>query len=267
MYVELRISYLYFQGKNFIMVISIKNWIGAFVMWALCMGVFSPSIALASDEDVAKEMATLFRAARGVIAKNQKHINDPLIGDKGLSADVVMEQAKANYKAATGHDLVIDLETKTGQFLQAEVNAIRAVMDENQDLINEKGKALKGFLPAIFAAHVASKTSAALSGKASIKLTAPKSYVRNRKNRPDKWEHNVIENMFKSSEWIKNKTFSEVANVKGKEAFRFILPEYYKEGCLGCHGQPKGELDITGGKKEGGVLGELGGAISVLIYQ
>ena len=30
---------------------------------------------------------------------------------------------------------------------------------------------------------------------------------------------------------------------------------------------PKGERDITGGKKEGGQLGELGGAISVLIFQ
>ena len=36
--------------------------------------------------------------------------------------------------------------------------------------------------------------------------------------------------------------------------------------CLNCHGDPKGELDITGGKKEGGQLGELGGAISVVIY-
>ena len=57
-----------------------------------------------------------------------------------------------------------------------------------------------------------------------------------------------------------------MAMKKGKQAFRLILPEYYKESCLGCHGGPKGERDITGGKKEGGVLGELGGAISVAIY-
>ena len=51
--------------------------------------------------------------------------------------------------------------------------------------------------------------------------SAPKKYARNRVNRPDKWEHNVIEN------------------------------------------GPKGSRDITGGKKEGGRLGELGGAINV----
>ena len=52
----------------------------------------------------------------------------------------------------------------------------------------------------------------------------------------------------------------------GKQAYRLILPEYYKQSCLACHGQPKGAIDITGGKKEGGRLGELGGAISVVIF-
>jgi hypothetical protein len=45
-----------------------------------------------------------------------------------------------------------------------------------------------------------------------------------------------------------------------------MIPEYYGDSCLACHGVPKGAVDITGGKKEGGVLGELGGAISVVIY-
>ncbi|MZG53965.1 MAG: DUF3365 domain-containing protein [Nitrospinae bacterium] len=53
---------------------------------------------------------------------------------------------------------------------------------------------------------------------------------------------------------------------KGKDAFRLILPEYYKQACLNCHGEPKGSKDITGGKKEGSKLGELGGAISFAIY-
>jgi len=90
--------------------------------------------------------------------------------------------------------------------------------------------------------------------------------VRNRANRPDKWESEVIEGTFKSAGYDK-KYVSEVTQKKGKDAFRLILPEYYKESCLSCHGDPKGELDITGGKKEGGKLGELGGAISVTLYK
>ncbi len=90
--------------------------------------------------------------------------------------------------------------------------------------------------------------------------------MRNRANAPDAWEAKVIETMFKQSGWPKGKVFTETRMHKGKRAFRLILPEYYKPSCLGCHGNSKGARDITGGKKEGGKLGELGGAISVAIY-
>ncbi len=73
--------------------------------------------------------------------------------------------------------------------------------------------------------------------------------------------------MFRSPDHETGQHFAETTGVKGKQAYRLILPEYYKESCLACHGKPKGERDITGGKKEGGTLGELGGAISVVIFQ
>lgn len=147
------------------------------------------------------------------------------------------------------------------------LEVISAVMGDAQTLINEKGKGFKGFLPAVFARQVAEGFSQKMKNKFFIKLTAPKSYVRNRRNRPDKWEHDVIENKFKGTGWEKGKQFAEAGEHKGKSGFRLILPEYYGASCLKCHGDPKGELDITGGKKEGGVLGELGGAISVVIYE
>jgi general secretion pathway protein A len=42
-----------------------------------------------------------------------------------------------------------------------------------------------------------------------------------------------------------------------------MLPLYYNKACLDCHGEPKGQRDITGYPREGGKEGELGGAISV----
>jgi hypothetical protein len=56
-----------------------------------------------------------------------------------------------------------------------------------------------------------------------------------------------------------------MATHNGKKAFRLILPEYYKAGCMGCHGGANG-AKIHAGKSEGKV-GELGGAISVAIYK
>ncbi|MFQ5451215.1 MAG: DUF3365 domain-containing protein [Nitrospinaceae bacterium] len=225
--------------------------------------------ALSDDQkkEVGTEVTSLYRAARGVIAKNQKLINDASKGDKGLTADKVIAAAKANYKAATGKDFKLaPKSTLKGQTQAALLAAIKEVMDNGQPVINEKGKGFKGFLPAIFAKQMGDVFNKNMGGKAYIKLTAPKNYVRNRANRPDKWENDVIENQFKKPGYEKNKVFVANAKHKGRPAFRLILPEYYKKACLNCHGEPKGAKDITGGKKEGGKLGELGGAISFVVY-
>jgi hypothetical protein len=223
-----------------------------------------------SDADkaaIGTEVTTIYRAARGVVAKSQGIINDASKGDKGLSADVVIEKTKANYKKATGNDFkMADAGSLKEQAQTALLDSIASVMNDAQALINEKGKGLKGFLPAIFAKQMGDGFNKNIKGKAYIKLTAPKNYVRNRANRPDKWEANIIESKFKDAGYEKNKVFTENAKHKGKDAFRLILPEYYKKACLNCHGEPKGSKDITGGKKEGGKLGELGGAISFVIY-
>jgi hypothetical protein len=45
-----------------------------------------------------------------------------------------------------------------------------------------------------------------------------------------------------------------------------MVPEYYAKSCLSCHGQPKGEVDITGYPKEGASEGDLGGIISITLF-
>ena len=226
------------------------------------------SFASTNDEATSMHLATLLRSARAVISDSQKLINDASKGDKGLSGDVVVSRAKENFKKATKIDIgTIDAASLQGQLLKAELEAIKEVMDSAQERINKKGVGLKGFLPAIFAKAVADKFREKKGSVADIKLTAPKNYVRNRANRPDAWEHNIIEKTFKSANHTKGMHVAALAQKKGKNAFRLILPEYYKQSCLGCHGGPKGERDITGGKKEGGTLGELGGAISVTIFK
>ena len=46
-----------------------------------------------------------------------------------------------------------------------------------------------------------------------------------------------------------------------------MVPQYYDETCLACHGSPKGEVDITGYPKEGAKVNELGGVISIILYR
>lgn len=217
-----------------------------------------------SNDEVSHDLTMIYRSARQVISDNQQQINTAELGDKGLSADVVSNKMLENYQTATNKALDINALTEAQM---AMIEAVKEVMTDNQSLINEQGVGFKGFLPAVFARQVANKFTNKMTGKMEIKLTAPKSYVRNRANRPDQWENDIIEGKFKLPDYEKGKAFAETTQVKGKSAFRYILPEYYGPSCLSCHGQPKGTVDITGGKMEGGVLGELGGAISLIIYQ
>ena len=240
---------------------TLRN-ISYFIYLVILSALFSSSVQANPQEQLAEDLATLYRAARKVISDNQAYINKAEVGDKGLQSDKVLEMTKENYNKATGHPLDMSQNTEPKQ---AMLDAIVSVMDANQALINEQGKGFKGFLPAVFAREVATQFSSNMQGKMSIKLTAPKKYVRNRRNRPDKWETNIIDNKFSSPDYPNGQAFFEESPVKGKPAFRYILPEYYGQSCLSCHGKPKGERDITGGKKEGGELNELGGAISLII--
>jgi len=42
-----------------------------------------------------------------------------------------------------------------------------------------------------------------------------------------------------------------------------VAPIYYEKACLACHGEPKGEIDVSGYPKEGHKEGDLAGAITV----
>lgn len=59
--------------------------------------------------------------------------------------------------------------------------------------------------------------------------------------------------------------FYAVADYEDAEMFRYVAPMYIEENCLQCHGEPAGELDITGYPKEGWKVGDIAGAISIAI--
>ena len=63
---------------------------------ALCGAIASVSLAApdTSDDDmIARSLAEMLRDARAIVSDNQSAINNPELGDKGLSAKVVLDQA------------------------------------------------------------------------------------------------------------------------------------------------------------------------------
>lgn len=233
---------------------------------ALCLlgAGFAPPLAAAelSQEELAAQLTTLMRSGRLVISDNQALINDPDKGDKGLTPEKILAGAKENFKKAAGKPLPTPAPgTLEERSQKAMLDSMSEVMKKNQALINEKGKGYKGFLPAVFARQTAEAFTAKMNGEIMVKLTAPKELIRNRTNRPDEWEHSVFVQQFKKVGYVKGKPYS--AEVGG--SYRYMVPEYYGATCLQCHGEPKGEKDISGGLKEGAKLGDLGGAVSLTI--
>jgi hypothetical protein len=225
--------------------------------------------APSAEEDavIAQNLAEMLRDARTVISNNQDLINNPDLGDKHLTGQVVLDQVIQSYATATGRDpATIDANSRQGRLLRAMMAATVAATDDNQATINAKGTGFKGFIPAVFARLVSEDFNQRAKGEAEVKVTAPPELVRNRKARPDAWEADIIKTKLRDAEWPRGQSYSAVVDTNGRPAFRVVVPEYYAASCLVCHGSPKGEMDLTGYPKEGGKLDDLGAVISITLY-
>jgi hypothetical protein len=247
-----------------------KACIGILAFLAAGVALSSLVGAAAPDDDdmaVAQSLAEMLRDARTVISNQQDLINDPNLGDKHLTGKIVVEQAVEIYSQTTGVDpRKVNPASREGRLLGAMMAAIAEAVDNNQATINAKGTGFKGFIPAAFARLVDESFERLAKGEANVKVTAPPELVRNRKARPDQWEAEIIKTKLLDPGWPAGQSYSATVEANGRPAFRIMVPEYYSESCLACHGSPKGEMDITGYPKEGGKLNDLGAVISITLY-
>lgn len=226
------------------------------------------SLADTSEEvELGNRLAAVLRAGRSVVSNSQSLINDPSISDKGLTGETFFAQVIETYLGQNGQPLLDESLTEYERLLtETQLQAMVQVIDENQEIINAEGLAFKGFIPAVFARLVNEKFGEEMALQAAMKVTAPKELVRNRKARPDSWENQIIIDKFQDPAWPMGEAYFETTSVNGQTAFRMLIPEYYSDSCLACHGSPVGETDVTGFPKEGGALGDLAGAISITLY-
>ena len=239
-------------------------------------GATVPGTPASEAAAVARALATRLVAARAVVSSHQNLINDPSVGDKGLTAALVLRQTDERFATiAPATTIATDTATATGpatagdrsaRLLAVLDSAIVAVVEQSQPTINAEGVGFKGFIPAVFARLVTTRFNGLAVGEAQIRVTAPPALVRNRSSRPDAWESEMIATYLSSPTWAKGAAIETAAVADGRPAFRLLIPEYYGASCLSCHGQPAGEIDRTGYPKEGASEGDLGGVISVILW-
>ncbi len=249
---------------------AMRRWLVLILVLAMCGPVHAQDAGADTDSEAAlgQHLATLLRAGRSVISAHQDLINDPSIGDKGVDGDSVIAEATAIYVERTGRQpLSDDTPERERRLTEALIAAMREVVDEHEAEIDTPGIGFKAFIPAVYGRLVAERFAQKMGREALLKLTAPEDIVRNRKALPDAWESEVLETQFARPDWHKGEAFTEQVEVGGRPAFRMLMPEYYSASCLSCHGEPAGEVDVTGYPKEGQAEGDLAGAISITLFE
>ena len=208
----------------------------------------------------AKLVALLFDTGRIVVGEFQEVINDKSKGHKGFTPDIfaqdVIEKFEKETKLSWDNLAEESIPPQAKKLLPVLLEAQKSIIQERQTLINLKGVGFKGFIPATFG----TTASLRFRSMSDVYLKQTASVVRNSRNTPDQYELSVLKK-FSSPSYPHGKSLAET--IDGGKKVRLMVPLYYQEHCLSCHGGPKGARDKTGHPKEGGKLGEIGGAISV----
>lgn len=223
-----------------------------------------PEQIRAEAEETARLLAKLLQAGRLVIEQNQALIDDVHKGDKGFTPEVFERQMYEIFRQRTGIDLSapavktsLAVPPLARTLLPALIEAGKDVVHDAQVVINQRGIGYKNFIPATFG----SQTATRFSKRSQVRLKQTAVQPRNPKNEPDEYEASVLH-------WLSGRPNSDAYVSELTEAgrtLRVMMPIYYQRECLACHGEPKGEWDISGYQKEGAREGDLAGAISVKI--
>lgn len=211
-------------------------------------------------EQTARLLAVLLDSGRAVINDNQMVLEESQ--GRGLTPDVFERQLVDMFRGRAGIDLhELDgtvLAPRTKRLLRALVEASRQVIVDLRRDLHPQATGFTGFIPAVFGARV----SARFTGQTGVRLKQTSLAPRNPANRPDAYERGALE-AFADSAYPRETVISEMA--ADSAWFRLMFPLYATRHCLDCHGEPKGVVDRMGYPREGLVLGQNAGAISVLL--
>lgn len=145
--------------------------------------------------------------------------------------------------------------------LVTEMDAMWDFISLNQNVINYTADGsydYKGLHCAI-----AGKSVAALfSGKSDYSIRFTNLNPRNIYNTPDAYEAAAIET-FLADDSVDEAWGYETED--GQQVFRYVRAMDVSDDCVECHGEPAGEIDATGYPKEGWKVGDVAGAVSVVV--
>ena len=142
-----------------------------------------------------------------------------------------------------------------------EMDAVWKFMDNSQTIINTTSNGVYEF-KGLHCAVVGKSVGALFSAGSDYAIRYTNFNPRNEQGIPDEFEAQALETFY--ADPSDPERFG-IAAFEGEDRFRYVQALEVDESCLECHGDPQGEVDVTGYQKEGWELGGVGGAISIVI--
>lgn len=145
--------------------------------------------------------------------------------------------------------------------LSANMEAVWEFMNHNQDKINYDSAGnfeFKGLQCSIAGRSV----GAYFSRDTDYTVRYVSDTPRNRADEPDAFEQAAID-AFRADPGLTE--YYAFADIDGQRVFRYAEPMTLVESCLSCHGEPAGEIDLSGYPREGLPEGYIYGVLSMQI--
>ena len=142
-----------------------------------------------------------------------------------------------------------------------EMDAVWQFMDNSQKVINTSADGDYDF-KGLHCSIVGKSVGAIFSAGNDYTIRYTNFNPRSVQDKPDEFEAAALTAFNADAE---TREYYGVAEFEGVQRFRYLQALEVDESCLECHGEPAGEMDITGHVKEGWTLESVGGAISIVI--
>jgi len=236
---------------------------GRVLAFVCSAALFAAPAASAGERDrkLARAVADYLISARAVIADNQDLINNAAKGRDRFTPQVYEELVRREFRARSNVD-IRSLKASTTDVYASSLLALHQsameVISQLQQRINAPGAGFKGVHPAVVGALIGQE----LYKRSDIRIKQTSLKYRASYNKPDDLEANVLRTFATATNAA---PYYAESTVDGKRRARYLAPLYITKACLVCHGDPAGELDVTGRAKEGYKEGMLRGAISVIV--
>ena len=146
------------------------------------------------------------------------------------------------------------------RILSSEMSAVWEFMDMNQTRIDTDSDGSYNF-KGLYCAIAGKSIAKILERDTDYIIRYTNLEPRKKASMSDDYESEAIRE-FKSGAAIEK---YGIETYNDQRVFRYVTPIYLEESCLDCHGDPAGELDVTGYPKEGMDVGDLIGVASIIM--